>query len=357
MMKNTILAHTVRVLSLTSLIFWTSACDKDRCPDCPEEEKGTPATLTLSLEAAGTKSTSVPVAAEDNAVNTVDVFIFTDGGEASPGYGQLDTYGRFTEGLDAIQITTTTGPKKICVIVNAENQTFNSITGLDQLREAVTELRDEKFGDFTMFGEKDMTLDVESSATIPVSRFISRIAVTSVRTKFAGTPYEGKTLSGCRLYLINAHGDKLIYGGGATGQPEILNKGGLSEDDMAGMAQAGLLADDIAGIIDDAGYSTAHYLHCYSNETSDIASSTKLVLQADIDGTTYYYPVPVNQAGYGYDESNGHSGIAGNTVYSYSLTITRPGSLEPDTPVVPGTVGIDIEVEDWTVIPEFDKEF
>ena len=165
------------------------------------------------------------------------------------------------------------------------------------------------------------------------------------------------TLNNCKLYLINANADKLLYNGEPTGSPVILNEGGLVTEDVTGTAQTGLLMDEISETISDAGYSTPHYLYCYSNETSDIASCTKLVLQADIDGTTYYYPIPVNQEEYGYVTGNGHHGIKRNTVYSMGISISRPGSTDPDTPIEPGTLDLSISVADWTEVPEFDKEF
>ena len=80
---------------------------------------------------------------------------------------------------------------------------------------------------------------------------------------------------------------------------------------------------------------------------------------ADLDGVTYYYPIPVNQAGYGLTEPDEEtvSGISGNCVYSYGITVTRPGSLDPDTPLVPGTLELSLNVNAWDVIPHFDKVF
>lgn len=348
-------SNTVRVLSLLALTAGLTACETQNCTECIEEERQ-PSTLTLSLDAATVKSTDTPVDAEDNAINTVDVFIFTGGEESSPGYGLLDTYCRF-EGTDIMEIRTTTGPKKICAIVNAKSQDLGSITALSQLKETVASLQDETFGNLTMYGEQDMILEVQTNASITVSRLISRVTVSSVRTRFAGTPYEGVQLSNCKVYLINAHADKLLAGGNATAEPLILNQGSLVHSDMESLAQPDMLADDIIGTIGDAGYTTKHYLHCYSNGTSDIPASTKLVLQADINGTTYYYPIPVNQEGYGHISENGHYGIQANTVYSYGITVTRPGSLQPDIPIEPGTLELSIDVAEWTVIPEFNKEF
>ena len=115
--------------------------------------------------------------------------------------------------------------------------------------------------------------------------------------------------------------------------------------------------DRLDDAINDAGYTVPHYLYCYSNETSDISSSTKLILQADLNGTTYYYPIPVNQEGYGLPEDNGHYGIRSNTVYTYGITVTRPGSLDPDIPLEPGVLNLNIDVKEWDIIPEFDKIF
>lgn len=356
-MKNTF-AHTVRAFSLITATACLAACETQNCADRPVEE-GMPATLTLSISSSAVKSTHTPQDTEDNTVNTVDVFIFNNNGTSTSGDGQLDTYRHFGNGEMQMEIQTTTGQKKICVVVNAKNLDAGNITTLTQFQEAATLLADETFGYLTMYGEEDVTMTAQTSKSITVSRFISRIAVTSVRTDFEGTPYEGIPLTNCRLYMINVHGDKLLHNGNATASPIILNEGQLNETDAASTAQEGLIMDVIETDISHEGYNTPHYLYSYSNETSDIAASTKLILQADLNGTTYYYPIPVNQEGYGHNSEygEGHYGIRRNTVYSYGITVTRPGALNPDTPVEPGTLDLSIDVEDWLVIPEFNKEF
>lgn len=349
-MRNTF-NYTVRALLLTALTAGLTACEIQECTECPDTA-GEPATLTLSVSPTATKSTQTPSDETDKTLNTIDVLIFN-----SSGSGQLDVYRRFEEGQTQLEIQTTTGSKKVCVVANAKSLQISSVTSYSQLQEMVADLNEELFGNLTMYGEKDVTMTAQTTETITVSRFISRITVTSVKTDFAGTPYKDMTLNNCKLYLINANADKLLYNGEPTGSPVILNEGGLVTEDVTGTAQTGLLMDEISETISDAGYSTPHYLYCYSNETSDIASCTKLVLQADIDGTTYYYPIPVNQEEYGYVTGNGHHGIKRNTVYSMGISISRPGSTDPDTPIEPGTLDLSISVADWTEVPEFDKEF
>ena len=132
---------------------------------------------------------------------------------------------------------------------------------------------------------------------------------------------------------------------------------GETEEDAGSTAERGLLMDILPENIGNAGYNTPHYLYCYSNETEDISSCTKLILEAELDGVTYYYPIPVNQPGYGDPGSYGHNGIRRNTAYSYGIVITRPGSPDPTVPLEPGDLELSIEVADWTFVPVFEKRF
>lgn len=347
---------TAGTLCAAAMTAGLNSCQPQNCITC--EEEGQPAVLTLSLESDISRSTSSQTQEQDNTINTLDVFIFRDGDPDAADYQRLDTYKRFEgDALADLSLSTTTGTKHICVIANSNISTYAGITTLTAFRSLAASLADETLADFTMYGEATQTLGVTSSVSILLTRLISRIAVTSIRTSFTGSPYQGMSLTDCRLFLTNVHASKLIYNNGNPDTPVILNEGALSGEDVNSTAEAGLLMDNIAEAITDQAYTTAHYLYCYSNETDVIDSSTKLVLQADLDGVTYYYPIPVNQTGYGYLEENGHFGIRRNTAYSFGITVTRPGSLDPETPVVPGTLEITLEKADWNIIPNFDKVF
>lgn len=60
----------------------------------------------------------------------------------------------------------------------------------------------------------------------------------------------------------------------------------------------------------------------------------RLVVTATFDGRTYYYPVTI-------------PGIARNTSYDVMLTITGPGSDDPNTPVAKGNIQATIIVSPW----------
>lgn len=345
---------TLWIAVLSALSVMTS-CQKP-CTTCDE---ALPSTLTLSLSSPETKSSVSTTQEEDNTINTIDVFIFRNTDPVSEDYQKLDTYKRFSgDALNDLTLSTTTGPKTICVIVNEHTDAFAGVTDLTKFRELITDLDKEQLKSFTMYGEITETLGSTSSVSVSVKRYISRIAVTSIKTKFTGTPYSGMTLSNVKLYLVNAHAQKLIYNNGESpSTPLIFNSKGLSGDDANSTVEANLIYEPLTGTINDTGITTPYFFYCYSNETNNIERCTKLVLQCDLNGITYYYPILINQDGYGYESTTGYFGVRRNTTYSYGITITRPGSLDPNTPLVPGSLDLTVSVDDWTVIPHFDKEF
>ena len=349
----------MKKLSITStiaitIIFLTTSCQKP-CITCNEQ---TPSILTLSLASDQTKATTSSENS-DNTINTADVFIFRNTAPSSADYQKLETHKRFSGNeLDDLTVTTTTGPKTICVIVNGHMESFNGVTDLTTFRNLYTNLSNELIGSFTMYGQIEETLGTSSSISLTVKRHISRITVTSIKTEFGGTPYEGMTLSNIKLYLVNAHAQKIIYNNAQSpSTPLIYNYTKLIGNDSNGTKEPNLIFKPLEGKIDDTGNSTSHHFYCYSNETDNIANCTKMVIQGDLGGITYYYPILINQAGYGHNAECGHYGVKRNATYSYGVTITRPGSLDPNTPLVPGSLDLSINISDWAVIPHFNKEF
>lgn len=338
----------------TGLCFLTLAACQPADPPCPENE---PATLTLTLTSADTRTTVSQTQEQDNSIVTLDVFVFRNSGDGNADHRTLDTYRRFQgDGLDNLSLTTTTGPKTICIVANAHTGDFNGITTLDEFRKLTALLQHEELGSFTMYGEASATLSLTNKISVTLSRLVAKVSVTGIRTRFDGTPYQGQVLTGARLYLINAHGKKILYNNHAPAAPVILNRNAYSGTDVNACTEAGLIADEITGNIDGSGHSVAHHFYCYENHTEESAETTKLVLEAELNGVTYYYPIPVNQRGYGWTEGS-PAGVTRNTAYSLGITVTRPGSTDPNEPVVPGTVELTITAEDWTVLPHFDKEF
>ena len=176
----------------------------------------------------------------------------------------------------------------------------------------------------------------------------------SIKTQFTGTPWAGSSLSNVKIYLINAAGDKLYHDGSDQPAPVILNNKKAVATDINACTMTGMLYDEIAASITDTGYNTAHSFYCYENlvESETAAKKfTKLIIQGDLNGHTYYYPISINREGFGYTSENGHAGVKRNTAYTINVTILRPGSLDPDTPVEHGTMKATLNIANWVTVP------
>ena len=84
---------------------------------------------------------------------------------------------------------------------------------------------------------------------------------------------------------------------------------------------------------------------------------TRLVIQGDLNGNTYYYPISINREGFGYSSVNGHCGVKRNTSYKLDVTICRPGSTDPDEILEYGTLSTNLNVLDWVTLPVVQVQF
>ncbi len=330
------------------------------CDNIIEEETFEQPAQTSSLSVSivpQTKATGTShgVQTDDNTVHTLEIFVFkNDGADA----GVLDTYKKFSEGelpsLANIQVQTTTGSKIIYAVANSHKENWTGINTLAQFKGVLSSLQQENLKSFTMVGSTTSVLQAATSVNIDISRLVARIHLAGIKTAFAGTPYEGCTLKNVKAYLINAMGDIHYADGSSSAKPLILNANKLVTENVAACAMSGMLYDELPQEVGESGYSTSHYFYCYENMLQSESYDnkfTKLVIQADLNGTTYYYPININREGFGYNSSNGHAGIKRNTSYSVEVTITRPGSLEPGSILEFGTATAKVNVLNWETIP------
>lgn len=342
-----------------SSVLLFSSCKKQLSDGGEQFETPQIATVTFSFASDQTKLTTETNQSQDNTIKTLDIFAFKVVDTQTPEEYKLESYKHYSSSeltdINALPFTTTTGKKQFCVIANAHDLSFRGITTFSEFCELTANLSKEELNEFTMYGQKDKNVAVTDAITISLERFLAKVEVKSIKTKFNGGPYEGEKLSGCKLYLLNVHGAKLISNGAEALSPVVLNEGQYKAEDVATTVQQGLIYDEISSEIGETGYTTPHYLYAYSNETNDISDCTKLLLEATLDGVKYYYPILINQDGYGF--SSGTEGVSRNKLYSYSIVISRPGSLEPNEPLVPGSLTVSLDVLPWEVLPTFDKEF
>ena len=316
------------------------------------------ATMYLNISSAMTKASGAGhgVQEDDNTVNTLEVFVFrTDGEDA----GTLDVYKKF-EGdalgdLTNLEVKSTTGAKSIYVIANSHKESFASIRLLSQFEDELSLLQKESARSFTMTGTADVTLTTVTPVSVTLQRLVARIGVGSIKTNFSGTPYEGTLLKNVKLYLLNVNGDKTYSANTAPASPLVLNLDAPVESDITGCVMTNMIYEELGSDVSEAAYTTKHYFYCYENMIAAESGNnyfTRLVLQADLGGKTYYYPINVNREEHGYVAENGHKGVKRNTAYDFDIVISRPGSLDPNEPVQYGALQVTMNVADWTIIPK-----
>ncbi|MEG0519102.1 MAG: fimbrial protein [Bacteroidales bacterium] len=354
-MKATVLT----VLVILSGLFLFS-CTTQNLLEQPVIQTEQESTLTISLQnGLSSKASGQGNQADDNYINTLEFFIFHAEGDRA---GVLDTYKKFTtaDGITNLQIKATTGKKTIYVIANSHrSDNFAGVITLSEFQKLQASLTDDNTKNFIMTGSVEATLQVTTSITLAISRLAAKIELQSIKTAFAGTPYQGMSLSNVKFFLINVHSSKRLHDGLAA-TAAILNPKALVATDVNACTMPGMLSEDIAAPIGDAGYTTPHYFYAYENtldtETPD-ERYTRLVIQATLNGHTYYYPVNVNQVNYGYDPANKHKGIKRNTEYKINVTIMRPGSTDPDKPVEHGVMTVTLNILDWSATTPAHPDF
>lgn len=308
-------------------------------------------TLSMSVDNPQTKGSGANfgVNSDDNTLNTMDLFVFRTK-EGSDDYGALEYYKRFSADECSTSfnflLKLTTGPKTIVSIGNSHRSSWPNITRLDALKAEISSLQNEQFKNFTMTGVLDLNVNGNTTVQYNISRLVSRIVVANISTKFEGTPYEGYPFKNVKMYLINVQGQKYFVTN--SGQNlKVLNYGRVVDTDINGCAIAGMLYDNAGVDITDSGYSTKHYFYCYQNDVTqenDNNKFTKLVIEGEINGVTYYYPIPLKE-------------LERNNSYSYDITILKPGSLDPAKDVTNAQISTVCMVSNWNEKPLYKVEF
>lgn len=341
-----------KILFGVALLFAAVGCSKSEYHlDEQNEDNLVDVKLNFYVDNLSTKGSgaSFGVTSEDNTLNCMDLFVFrTDVGRED--YGALEYYKRFSSDECSssfdFSLELTTGSKRIISIANPHRDTWPNITNLSLIEKEIASLQDENIKNFTMLGVVNMDVTKSTTVSYSLSRLVSRVIVSNIRTKFEGTPYEGSSLKNVKLYLTNVQGQKYIATNNGLNL-KILNADGPVSGDIDGCDIVGMIYEDTGVDVSDAGHSTKHYFYCYANSISSEDTNnkfTRLVVEGQINGVTYYYPIPLKD-------------LINNYSYSYDISILRPGSLDPSDDVTMAEIALTCNVLDWQEQSLYNVEF
>ena len=349
-------------LAAASLIGMT-ACNKPEERSSSTRESRPEGTISFRLTpedgpAPATRAVSAYTTAQtyETKVNKVQVFVFNAD-------GRLAAYKDNGTSLTGT-ISTTAGEKTVWAVVNGPS--LSSVTTLSALRETAVDLSANSTTattGFVMAGSGTCTVSGTGSVdcSFHVSRLASRVALVSVDNKL---PSSYGALKIERVFLCNVVGNQNIAGDAAPAT--WYNQDGRKDES----------ARNTTHIIDGGTYkascetltyrsvgqsvangashapSTPYLLYAYPNSSTVApdgfadpftAKQTVLTVAATVDGKVQYYPVVLSSA------------LARNTTYTVGLTITGPGSDDPDKPVTKGSIAVTVTVDGWAAGAVYDE--
>jgi hypothetical protein len=300
-------------------------------PVSPSQSQTAPKRVHITVDVEDNANTKGTSTANETGITLLQVFVFNPD-------GSLDAYGYgYTASLT---LSVTTGSKDIYAVVNAPS--LSSVTTKDGLLSSYTYLPDNSLTALQMIGTVtyNVTSNITGSIPILVSRIVARIAINKITNGLLFPAYQIKTLTINKIYVINVplqttYARNVVYW--------WFHK--MAYDTSVSGYMDYFLYDVISSggtIAYGASYDTPHYFYVYPNPTATDSQSTtwsarytRLVIEATLDGTTYYYPISIPN-------------IESNKTYTVTdLHITRPGSDSPDIPVATGTLSATISITDW----------
>jgi hypothetical protein len=307
------------LITLISLLAILPACSKG------------PTGVGESLEAGWNIHTKVHVKSSGSIPPAgLDIFVFKDGAVKS-----LDSYCRQGYGGAGIaSVVSGSGDRLVAMISGARLRAdqIASVHCYEDLESLYVSLEDEASGSPVMSGETVICAGTEGPWNIVLEPLLSKVEVVGLSVKLKGQ-YAGKRLTNVQAYLINVNGSCQPLRRDGFRPVEIFNSGRLRESDLGKMSSPQLLnlTPRVSREMDGEVTYETFSLYCYPNDVLEESSGspfTRLVIQGEIDGQTYYYPVPINRPGYGY--AAGKQGVCRNVNYVMDIHISRPGSLSPD---------------------------
>lgn len=329
-----------------------AACNKEQNPARNFNQEEGRISLSITCEDSMTKAlpTYSTITAQkdvqpyEGTVNNVQVFVFgTD--------GKIQFYKHFGNSTNDV-ISTTAGNKNVWVVVNHPD--LSSIATEDELKTKAVSLDNNSKTDskgflMTGFASCEVLSGETVSCSVPVSRLVSRVVLCKVEN-CCPKAYGDITVN--RVYLTNVVGNQQLDGGAnpsawcnvggrANSDPQSIINGSSYQAQYETLTYFAPAPASPLTIATNASDVVPRYFYSYPNPsavTSDVLEDglqSKLVIEATVNGTVCYYPILLSNK------------LERNTTYSVGVTITGPGSDDPNKLVKKGIIGVTVVPEPW----------
>lgn len=279
-----------------------------------------------------------------NKLKSLEVFVYMKDGKNS-----LDVYQKYEDVLltDSIRVSSTYGDRIVVFLANHKTRDYkwSEVGRLANLKEMLIGLEGESFDYPVMTSIIDIPARSVVDYQIKLNPLTCKVILKSISCDFSSTNYPHEKMKNVRVYLTNVNADSRVDPSTATAC-RFINLGGFHSDDMDTFLTPQILCRNLLGEVGNSVRALDYEFLCYPNlslEDSLGSAFTRLVIECEIDGKTWYYPINV---------ASGLKMEAG-AVYSYEVKIKRKGNSNPDDPISIDKLEINLNVVKWEEKDEY----
>lgn len=299
-----------RILFGVTAVMALAACTKT---ESIPVQKGEECEITVSVDAPLHTKITGAVDTFDAKVKNIQVVVYND--------GQMDGYVKVNASTATLKCTS--GSRKIYVVANGPD--MSGAFAESTLKATVVNLNEEALANFTMVGDTTVNLPGTKSINVAIHRLVSRIAIKKVVKEF-GDGVGDQTFKIDSIYVVNAAGNcKLVDSFAPT----------LWYNDGHYVTSGLNFLSDTPGatIAEGDTYSTSHYYYAFPNPGT--SKKTLLVLSTTFGSQRRFYPLEL-------------PALESNKSYEFTkITLKRPGSVDPTTPVTTDDISFSVTVTPW----------
>jgi hypothetical protein len=328
--------------------------EQSQVPDQEQVETEKDVLTPISLKIGNPATRSSEASSYEQDINTLQIMVFTQDVNGAEMYDSYYTFGSESEDYVIYIDPNRTDVSKYRFAAYVNQPELNDQTYMKDW----ALLSNEKTTSFQMYGESTYTADklkTEKTANIIVSRQCSRIEVHEIAVDWTNSVNARKEFKLKGIYLMDVPGVSENHYDVDLSVSENKNLW-VNRNRYTPSNLDNLLYDRISDIEvkETDSYKNSHYLYGYIsgltvyNEGEDWnndnwqPSGTRLVIEAEFDGSPCYYAIKLN-------ELNTDKASVKNKIFIFTkITITKPGSEHPYSPLgTENPVTVSVTVDDW----------
>ena len=396
-MKKVTYFGLLLAVALTGL---SSCSSSDDVTSDPTNTKSGESRLTLTIStpvaktssakgnsfAMGSRATDItadPTATKEQVINRITVGIFSSDGNTVRTIQELSSgsgIGKYTQESNsdkatATIVTSSLADKDIILVAcNAPTGTFNGVQTAAQFN-AKTENIDNSLAtpsggqvgaslvdnNIPMYGSSTLSGSGDKfSASVDVYHQTAKVTLSELTVDFdQNGPYKDASFTPTQIFLMNVPDDLQFNTDAFTGTAKLWQ--GYKTSESATDYKEYLATPDLKEKTKELkgtsqSFGTTYYFYTMPNNKTDKDGRTKLVIKgtfksstSDNEGTTVYYPVPLN-ANYTDGKPAGAErstlfAVQANKNYQCKVTIKTKGALHPTDDVTPQQAAITVTVQ------------